>query len=70
MNTYDSFVSRMDRVLYRMVCEDLLESGDFIDDDFGGDDWNQAVMLVTESMTLTLWESYCDNIQDIIKEEV
>ena len=67
---YKVFTSRMERVLNEMIIEDITESDKFIDDDFGGDDWNQAAMLVTDSMIRTLWECYGDNIGDIIEEEV
>jgi hypothetical protein len=67
---YTEFVNGMERLLKMKIVDDLTESGIFTDDEFGGDDWNQCVMLVTESMTRTLWDSYGDNIGYIIDEEL
>jgi hypothetical protein len=67
---YTEFVNGMERLLKMKIIDDLTESGIFTDDEFGSLDWNQSVMLVTESMTRTLWDSYSDNIGYIIDEEL
>lgn len=67
---YTEFVNGMERLLRMKIIDDLTESGIFTDDEFGDDDWNQSVMIVTESMTRTLWDSYGDNIGYIIDEEL
>jgi hypothetical protein len=67
---YTAFVNGMEQVLKMKIVDDLTESGIFTDDEFGDDDWNQSVMIVTESMTRTLWDSYGDNIGYIIDEEL
>lgn len=67
---YTEFVNGMERLLKMKIVDDLTESGIFTDDEFGNNDWNQSVMLVTESMTRTLWDSYSDNIGYIIEEEL
>lgn len=68
--TYLKYVSRMERVLYSMVQSDIDDKGLYLDDEIGGGDYVESVERVVGSMTKTLWDSYGDNINDIILEEI
>jgi len=68
--TYLKYVSRMERVLYNMVQSDIDDKGLYLDDEIGGGDYVESVERVVGSMTKTLWDSYGDNINDIILEEI
>jgi len=68
--TYLTYVSRMERVLYSMVQSDIDDKGLYLDDEIGGGDYVESVERVIGSMTKTLWDSYGDNINDIILEEI
>jgi len=68
--TYNQFVSRMERVLYKLVEDDITDRGLYLDDEIGDNDYIDGVSAVVEHMTRSLWDSYGDNIDDIISEEI
>ena len=67
---YQQFVSRMERVLYKLVEDDVNDRGLYLDDEIGDNDYIDGVSAVVEHMTRSLWDSYGDNIDDIISEEI
>lgn len=67
---YEQWVSRMERVLYAKVQEDIDDKGIYFDDDIGNSDYICAVETVVESMTRALWDDYSNHIDDIITEEI
>lgn len=67
---YAEWVSRCDRLLHSKIFNDLVETGHFIDDEIGDEDFLFYLEAVKESMTKTLWDCYGDHIGDILIEEV
>ena len=67
---YQKWESWMERVLYKMVEDDITDRGLYLDDEIGDNDYIDGVSAVVEHMTRSLWDSYGDNIDDIISEEI
>ena len=65
---YQEFSSAMERVLTKLVTEDLAGSGQYLDDEIGDQDFNNAVEEVVEEQIKSQWDSYNDTIGDTVTE--
>ena len=65
---YQKFSSQMERVLTSLVAYDLGGSGQYLDDEIGGEDFNNAVAETVEKQTKGLWDYYNDTIGDTVTE--
>lgn len=53
-----------------LISYDLSGSGQYLDDDIGEQEFDDDVGQVRESMAKVLWDCYCDNLEDVIIEEL
>ena len=65
---FQKFSSVMERVLTPMVTEDLAGSGQYLDDEIGDQDFNNAVEEVVEEQIKGHWDYYNDTIGDTVTE--
>ena len=65
---YQEFSSAMERVLTKLVTEDLAGSGQYLDDEIGDQDFNDNVAEVVEKQIKSQWDSYNDTIGDTVTE--
>ena len=67
---YKVFFSKIDNLLTSMVAYDLGGSGMYLDDEIGEMAFNMDVIEVVEQMAMVLWDSYNDNIEDVVIENL
>ena len=65
---YNEYFNKIDNLLTNMVAYDLGGSGMYLDDDIGEIAFNMDVTEVVEQMAMVLWDSYNDNIEDVVIE--
>jgi hypothetical protein len=65
---FQKFSSAMERVLTKLVTEDLAGSGQYLDDEIGDQDFNDNVAEVVEKQIKSQWDNYCDTIGDTVTE--
>ena len=65
---YNEYFNKIDNLLTNMVAYDLGGSGMYLDDDIGEMAFNMDVTEVVEQMAMVLWDSYSDNIEDVVIE--
>ena len=65
---YNEYFNKIDNLLTNMVAYDLGGSGMYLDDDIGEMAFNMDVTEVVEQMAMVLWDSYNDNIEDVVIE--
>ena len=67
---YNEYFNKIDNLLTNMVSYDLGGSGMYLDDDIGEMAFNMDVIEVVEQMAMVLWDSYNDNIEDVVIENL
>ncbi|MEO1943455.1 MAG: hypothetical protein ABGY11_04080 [Candidatus Thioglobus sp.] len=65
---YSKWASKMESILTPIVIEDLASSGQYLDDEIGDQDFNNAVAEVVESQTKGQWDYYNNTIGDTVTE--
>ncbi len=65
---YNEYFNKIDNLLTNMVAYDLGGSGMYLDDEIGEMAFNMDVTEVVEQMAMVLWDSYSDNIEDVVIE--
>ncbi len=67
---YNEYFNKIDNLLTNMVAYDLGGSGMYLDDEIGEMAFNMDVIEVVEQMAMVLWDSYNDNIEDVVIENL
>ena len=67
---YNEYFNKIDNLLTSMVAYDLGGSGMYLDDEIGEMPFNMDVTEVVEQMAMVLWDSYNDNIEDVVIENL
>ncbi len=67
---YNEYFNKIDNLLTNMVSYDLGGSGMYLDDEIGEMAFNMDVIEVVEQMAMVLWDSYNDNIEDVVVENL
>ena len=67
---YNEYFNKIDNLLTSMVAYDLGGSGMYLDDEIGEMAFNMDVTEVVEQMAMVLWDSYNDNIEDVVIENL
>ena len=67
---YNEYFNKIDNLLTSMVAYDLGGSGMYLDDEIGEMAFNMDVIEVVEQMAMVLWDSYNDNIEDVVIENL
>jgi hypothetical protein len=67
---YDEWVVNIKKALTKIIDDDLTECGVYPEDEIDSEGFFTDVQTVVEEMTKVLWDSYSDNIGDIVTEEL
>ena len=60
----------LESILDAKITDDLVGSGQYLDDDIGDSEFISDVMIVKEQMALGMLDYYNDNINDIVSAEL
>jgi len=64
------WMNGQEKILDAKITEDLIKSGQYLDDDCGGSEFISDVMIVKELMALKLLACYNNNIEKIVVENI